>query len=118
MHINITEFQERSFIMKTKLALFGALMVIILSAILDSPPTSNEQTIYYEMQEDESVDADTQPTERSASSSFEFMLEDMNERNGKIIETYREYEVHKDTEGNIISRIPTDNYQYLQYDKD
>ncbi|MFS0672124.1 hypothetical protein [Ornithinibacillus sp. 179-J 7C1 HS] len=104
--------------MKTNLALIGAIIVITISILLDSPPPS-EDSIYYQFQEDdESVDVDAMQIERSASSSLEFILEEMNEVNGKIVETYQEYEIHKDAEGNIISRIPTSNYQYIKYEKE
>jgi hypothetical protein len=104
--------------MKTKLAFIGAILIIGIAAMLDSPPPSSEDSIYYQMPNDESVDADAQIVQRSVASSLEFVLEAMEEIDGNIVETYQEYVIHKDAEGNIISRVPTENYQYLTYHKE
>ncbi|GGA81509.1 hypothetical protein [Ornithinibacillus halotolerans] len=102
--------------MKEKLAILGALLIIILMTMLDSPPT--DTSIYYNIPSDETIDADAQPTTRSVSYTYNYLLEEMNEINGKIVETYREYETHLDSEGNEIIRIPTSNYQYITYQKE
>lgn len=39
------------------------------------------------------------------------------EVDGYIVETYREYEIYKDQEGNIIKQVPTSNYDYIRYRK-
>jgi hypothetical protein len=36
---------------------------------------------------------------------------------GYIVETYREYEIYKDQDGNIIKQVPTSNFNYLRYKK-
>jgi hypothetical protein len=46
---------------------------------------------------------------------LETKLVDVTEDDGYVVEVYREYEVYKDKEGNIIERKPTENYQYLRY---
>jgi hypothetical protein len=104
--------------MKTKLAILGAFLVLGLTALLDTPPDTSTVSMYYELGNEESVDADAQYVQRATSYSYEFILDEMTEVNDNIVETYREYQIHKDAEGNIISRIPTSNYQYLKYDKE
>ncbi|MBT2636784.1 hypothetical protein [Bacillus sp. ISL-39] len=37
------------------------------------------------------------------------------EVDGYIVETYREYEIHRDQEGKILKQIPTSNYEYVRY---
>ncbi|KAB7709141.1 hypothetical protein F9802_03265 [Bacillus aerolatus] len=39
------------------------------------------------------------------------------EADGYIIETYREYEVYKDKQGNVKEKVPTSNYSYIRYQK-
>lgn len=39
------------------------------------------------------------------------------EVDGYIIETYREYEVHRDENGKIIKQVPTSNFEYIRYKK-
>jgi hypothetical protein len=36
---------------------------------------------------------------------------------GYIVETYREYEVYKDKDGNIFKQVPTSNFDYIKYKK-
>lgn len=101
--------------MKTSIAWLGALFVLVVTALLDAPPATEKETNYYNLAEDETVDANVETTKRSANSSYEYVLDTMNEVDGNIVESYREYEIHLDKEGNEIVRIPTDNYQYLKY---
>lgn len=100
--------------MKTKLAILGSLVVLALSAFLNTPP-SNLESNYYSTDEETTAGAKVEPVARSTSTFYEFMLEDMKQVDGYIVETYREYEVHEDAEGDVIIRIPTENYQYLRY---
>ncbi|WP_047982310.1 hypothetical protein [Ornithinibacillus contaminans] len=106
--------------MKTTLSILGGLAIILLVTLLDSSLTSDESTNYYQMIDEESVDADTsnQSIQKSVSTYFEYRLEEMKEVDGYIVETYQEYEVHEDAEGEVISRIPTSNYNYLKYQKE
>ncbi|MGM7719313.1 hypothetical protein [Metabacillus sp. Hm71] len=47
--------------------------------------------------------------------TLETKLVDITMEDGYVVEVYREYEVYKDEEGNIIDTVATDNYQYLRY---
>lgn len=109
---------ERGIQMKSKIALLGGLLVLVGAAFLDAPPGTSEKSNYFHISEDDTVDANVQTTKRSVSSSYEYVLDSMNEVEGYIVESYREYEIHRDTEGNEIVRIPTENYQYLKYHKE
>ena len=48
---------------------------------------------------------------------FEYVHEKDKDKevDGYIVETYREYEVHRDQNGNIIKQMPTSNYEYVRY---
>ncbi|WP_042148795.1 hypothetical protein [Paucisalibacillus sp. EB02] len=104
--------------MKPKLAILGAILVLGLTALLDKSSNTSTDSMYYERDNEESVDADAQYVQRATSYSYEFLLDEMKEVNENIVETYREYQIHKDSDGNIISKIPTSNYQYLKYKKE
>jgi hypothetical protein len=39
------------------------------------------------------------------------------EVDGYIVETYREYEIYRDQDGNIVKQIPTSNYDFIRYKK-
>lgn len=49
--------------------------------------------------------------------SLEMFLVSQDEESGEIIETYREYEVIYDENGDIKSKEPTDHYEYIRYKK-
>jgi hypothetical protein len=44
-----------------------------------------------------------------------YIFENKKEVDGYIVETYREYEIYKDKNGNTIERVPTANYDYFRY---
>ncbi|UOQ45599.1 hypothetical protein MUN89_06565 [Halobacillus salinarum] len=50
-------------------------------------------------------------------SSLEMYLERKDQVGDYIVETYREYEIYKDTNGTITKKVPTSNYNYLRYYK-
>ncbi|CAH0344744.1 hypothetical protein [Bacillus sp. CECT 9360] len=45
-------------------------------------------------------------------------LVDREEVDGYLVETYREYELYEDREGNVKKVIPTSNYDYIRYKLD
>jgi hypothetical protein len=47
--------------------------------------------------------------------TLEMQLESKEKINGEIIETYREYEIHYDENGEVLKEIPTSNYNYIRY---
>lgn len=108
---------ERSRDMKTRISMLGALLVLILTCLNDDPAGKIENSWYYQFANEDTVDADAQIDKKSVATTYEFILEDMKEEEDYIIETYREYEIHKDKEDNVIIRIPTSNYNYLRYEK-
>lgn len=49
--------------------------------------------------------------------TLEMFLVSQEEVDGEVIETYREYEVIYDENGDIETKEPTDNYDYIRYKK-
>ena len=49
--------------------------------------------------------------------SLEMVLESKSEVDDDIVETYQEYEIYKDENGQVIKKVPTSNYEYLRYKK-
>ena len=45
------------------------------------------------------------------------VLESKSEIDDDIVETYREYEIYKDENGQVIKKVPTSNFDYLRYHK-
>ena len=45
------------------------------------------------------------------------VLESRSEVDDDIVETYREYEIYKDENGQVVKKVPTSKYEYLRYKK-
>ena len=45
------------------------------------------------------------------------VLESKSEIDGVIVETYQEYEIYKDENGQVIKKVPTSHFDYLRYQK-
>jgi hypothetical protein len=48
---------------------------------------------------------------------LEMFLVSQEEIDGDVVETFREYEVIYDENGDIVSKEPTDHYEYIRYKK-
>ncbi len=45
------------------------------------------------------------------------VLESKSEVDDDIVETYPEYEIYKDENGQVVKKVPTSKYEYLRYKK-
>ena len=130
--------------MKKNLPLFGFIVVIVGMIYLESPYSFINKdhmevtSIPYEviLAEVESLKEETEATtsdsgsfdeegaeetsideaeEALADYSVEMMLEEKMVDGDYVIEEYREYEVYRDVDGNIMKSVPTSNFDYLRY---
>ncbi|NHM31035.1 hypothetical protein [Neobacillus terrae] len=101
-----------------RLSLFGLLLILCVYAYLDSPYSFlNKPFLYTKTELAMSVMKNNR--EPSQVPVFEEKLESRKEIGGYIVETYREYEVYKDKDGNILKSTPTsktDTLKYKDYD--
>ncbi|MFF2445812.1 hypothetical protein ACFVSW_01835 [Neobacillus sp. NPDC058068] len=95
------------------------LVTLVFAAYLDSPYSFfNKNYAYSSVQP-----AIAQPVEVEPSSDIpelEEKLEKLERVDGYIVETYEEYEVYKDKDGNVIKSEPTgktDSIRYWDYSK-
>ena len=49
--------------------------------------------------------------------SLEMVLESKSDIDDDIVETYQEYEIYKDENGQVIKKVPTSHFDYLRYRK-
>jgi hypothetical protein len=47
--------------------------------------------------------------------TLEMYLESQEKIDGEIVETYREYEVYYDENGEVVKEVPTSNFDYIRY---
>jgi len=66
---------------------------------------------------EEATVGETEESEEAAAQNYtlEMMLEDKTKVDGYIVETYREYEIYKNENGEVIKKVPTSNYDYIRY---
>ncbi|MFT4412271.1 hypothetical protein ACLM5H_00290 [Fredinandcohnia humi] len=105
--------------MEKYVAFFGLCFIIFVIGLMESA-----DVIHYQ---DEIVVSDMSPEEEvNASPEDEVLLEeliptlemeyvDTEVVNGNTVEVYREFEVYRDKNNNIIKKVPTDHYEYLEY---
>ncbi|KAA9017041.1 hypothetical protein [Niallia endozanthoxylica] len=62
-------------------------------------------------------EAGSQESEEVEAQDFtlEMMLEEKSKVDGYIVETYREYEIYKNENGELIKKVPTSNFDYIRY---
>jgi hypothetical protein len=83
------------------------------SSILYSP---NEVEAIAITEQDVETDAEVDPTD-SIIPSLEYIFESQEEVDGYMIETYREYEIYRDENGDMIKKVPTSHFDFLKYKK-
>lgn len=93
--------------------------VIAIIGYLDSPHYTEREQVISTLpvpEEEESASATvTEKDELQEIFELENRLVDLKQEDGYSVEVYREYEIYKDMQGNVIDRVPTENYHYLRY---
>jgi hypothetical protein len=49
--------------------------------------------------------------------TLEYILENTEEVDGYLVETYREYEFYSDENGKMIKKVPTNHFDFIRYKK-
>jgi len=66
------------------------------------------------MEEDDAVESEEIA---ALNYSLKMILEEKSEIDNYVVETYREYEIYTDNDGQVVKKVPTSNYDYLRYRK-
>ena len=48
---------------------------------------------------------------------LDYLFDAKFEDNGYIVEIYREFEIYRDANGNVIKEVPTANFEFIRYKK-
>ncbi|WNF24774.1 hypothetical protein [Mesobacillus jeotgali] len=105
--------------MKQIIAL-SCLLLLCIYLVYNTPQISKQNTEVETMETGATHNPET--TEEMLDTimhEFEYVHEKAidKEVDGYIVETYREYEVHRDQNGKIVKQIPISNYEYVRYRK-
>ena len=103
--------------MKRMIAL-SCLLLLCIYLVYNTPQISKKNTEIETLETGATNDPETkEEILDTIIPGFEYVHEKDKDKevDGYIVETYREYEVHRDQDGNIIKQIPTSNYEYVRY---
>ncbi|RBP87877.1 hypothetical protein DFO70_11768 [Cytobacillus firmus] len=97
-------------------------MIICMFLVYTNYPSSQQNPNSEYLETDANVQNESETTDDNLESiipELEYLheIDEDKEVDGYIIETYREYEIYKDEEGNVIKQVPTSNFNYLKYKK-
>lgn len=114
--------------MKKSLLITAVVVLLAFVAYIDTPEDTyhgfrtdlHEDLTTVNTETEESKETFGQAGEESVEvfSTVTHELEDSFERDGYVIEKYREYELFENEDGVIVKKIPTSNYEFLRYKKD
>jgi len=100
--------------MKKFISIIGIAAILLFVFYMESPINASYGGVSHlaetEAQEVSSTEEETVPY-----TSLEYHLEDREQVDGYIVETYREYEIYENENGVVVEREPTSNYDYLRY---
>ncbi|WP_246946147.1 hypothetical protein [Bacillus pinisoli] len=95
--------------------LFILVCILGIVAYLDSPISMSGHRIDYETLVPAMAEVAGEEEEITSIPTFEMQLIKKEVIDGHVVETYQEFEVLKDKNGEIISSTPTEKLEYLRY---
>lgn len=102
--------------MKKGLAGIIVLLLLTFAAYLETPTASiNKNYVYFYGDTGESTEVNAEEKTLGAP-ELEYKLDSTAKENGYTIETYREYELYKDHNGELVKTVATPNTQTLKYE--
>jgi len=105
--------------MKIKIIILtSVVMLLAFLAYIQTPTASiNKNHVLFYSPTDEEKEVSIDSTEIYGAPILEYKLEETKEEAGFLIEIYREYEIYKNRNGEIVKTVATDNTQSLTYAK-
>lgn len=101
-----------------KISFILVIVLLAFIAYIETPTASinkNQVLFYSPTNEDQEVSSNTD--EIFGAPELEYKLEETKEEDGFIVEIYREYEIYKNRQGDIVKTVATDNTEFIHYVK-
>ncbi|WP_400242570.1 hypothetical protein AB3U99_16100 [Niallia sp. JL1B1071] len=101
-----------------KISFILVIVLLALIAYIETPTAGinkNQVLFYSSTNEDQEVSSNTD--EIFGAPELEYKLEETKEEDGFIVEVYREYEIYKNRQGDIVKTVATDNTEFIHYVK-
>ncbi len=123
MHIDkLKEFvlRKRSLVTLNKfMVAIGILSIIFVVGIMEADDVYRykDEIVVSDMTPNEEVSAnpDAENAVEELIPTYEMELVDTEVINGNKVEIYREYEIYRNDANEVVKKVPTDNYEYLEY---
>lgn len=111
---------QRSLVTLNKfLIAIGILSIIFVTGVIESDDVYEYKNAISVsgMSADEEVTANPEEdtSDEEIVPELEMQYVDTEIVNGNKVEIYREYEIYRNEANEVIKRVPTDNYEYLEY---
>jgi hypothetical protein len=91
-------------------------LLLAFIAFLETPTASiNKRFVHFYSEEVENTEVSTMQEDALGGPILDYKLEDAQIEEGYLVEIYREYEIYKDRNGEIIKTVATNNLEYLKY---
>lgn len=101
-----------------RISLILVIVLLAFIAYIETPTASinkNQVLFYSPTNENQEVSSNTD--EIFGAPELEYKLEETKEEDGFIVEVYREYEIYKNRQGDIVKTVATDNTEFIHYVK-
>ncbi|WP_449539649.1 hypothetical protein [Ferdinandcohnia sp. Marseille-Q9671] len=97
----------------------GILSIIFVVGIMEADDVYRykDEIVVSDMTPNEEVSAnpDAENAVEELIPTYEMELVDTEVINGNKVEIYREYEIYRNDANEVVKKVPTDNYEYLEY---
>lgn len=104
--------------MKKTLSLVLVVLMLAFVFMLETPTASiNKNYVHFYSDMDATNEVNNNLEEIDGAPILEYRLEDTSIDGGFLIEMYREYEIYKNQNDDIVKIVPTDHTEYLHYAK-
>ncbi|SLL32577.1 Uncharacterised protein [Mycobacteroides abscessus subsp. abscessus] len=104
--------------MVKKISLIIVILLLALIAYIETPTSSiNENQVLYYGLTNEEQEVSSNADDIFGAPDLEYRLEETKEEDGFIVEVYREYEIYKNRQGEVVKTVATDNTEYIHYAK-
>ncbi|MFT8322586.1 MAG: hypothetical protein ABF649_17005 [Bacillus sp. (in: firmicutes)] len=101
--------------MKKGLAAIIVLILLAFAAYVETPTASiNKDYVYFYGDTDETQEVNT-AEESTGAPELEYKLDSTMKEDGYLVETYREYEIYKNDNGEVVKTIATNHTQSIKY---
>jgi hypothetical protein len=101
-----------------KISLISIIILLGFIAYIETPTAKINKTnvlFYGAIKEEQEVSSNGD--EIFGAPDLEYKLEETKEEDGFIVEVYREYEIYKNRQGEVVKTVATDNTESLHYAK-